>query len=110
MYYAEDRREKARIQVNMEVKYRIEMDSLKEGIRDIMKNKVINEWIDARNMLYRQMKKEDKQPSIEMINTQVIDHEVDSCIMEAFNETVTLLKEEVGLAMNNADLNLLKAR
>ena len=32
----------------IETKYKIEIDSLKEGLRVVIKNKVIKEWIQAR--------------------------------------------------------------
>ena len=107
MYYAERKAEKARKAVAAGVRYQIEMDSLKEGIRVVMKNKVVNEWIAARQMYYKRCKELDKPVSDEIINTQEIDAELDFCILEAFETTVDRLKESVGLAMSGSDLNLI---
>jgi hypothetical protein len=54
MYLRARTRERFNKQKAMEIKYKIEMDSLKEAIREIMKNKTLGEWQEARMKYYNQ--------------------------------------------------------
>ena len=110
MYLRARTRERFNKQKAMEIKYKIEMDSLKEAIREIMKNKVLSEWQEARMQHYARTKSTGKAMDRRLINTQEIDFEVDECIMAAFTETVNRLQESVGLNLNTTDLDLLKKR
>ena len=60
-----------------DTKFQIELDSLKEGFRVVVKTKVLTEWRMARHALYKRNKKAMIQVDEEMIDTQHIDAEID---------------------------------
>ena len=83
MYLDERERKKIKKQMDDETKFQIEIDSLKEGFRVVVKAKVIKEWRKARFTLFEQKKKDTGQIDEDLIDTQNIDAEIDKFILEA---------------------------
>ena len=78
------------------VKYQAEIDGLKEGMRLIIKNRVMREWRAAKFKKYNQAIKNEEETNPFDIDTKQIEYEVDKTIIEAFKETVAFMQENVG--------------
>lgn len=81
--YEDERKEWAQRKIEDDkTKLQIELDSLKEGFRVVVKSKVLKEWRAARFALY-QKKKQTMDPTLdeEMVNTQTIEAEIDKAIL-----------------------------
>ena len=76
-----------------QTKLQIELDSLKEGFRVVVKSKVLKEWRSARFALY-QKNKLAMVPDLDedMVNTQSIEAEIDAAIVEAFKIVTDKMK------------------
>lgn len=76
----------------MQQKYAIEMDSLKEGFRVVVKSKVLKEWRKARFTYYEECRQRDAPVSEDLIDTQVIEAEIDQCILDSYQQTIDEFK------------------
>ena len=89
-------REAKKVKANkyIETKYKIEIDSLKEGLRVIIRNRVVKEWIQVRHQQYESAKNTKKPKDISTIDMKMIEFEVDQTVIEAFDETIVFIQEE----------------
>ena len=84
MYLEERERWAAKKKFCLDTKFQIELDSLKEGFRTVVKNKVNAEWREARMRLYEKNKVAMVAVDEDMIDTQNIEAEIDKAVLEAF--------------------------
>jgi len=88
MYLDERERFEAKKRFANDTKFQIELDSLKEGFRVVVKTKVVTEWRSARFALYEKNKKAMILVEEEMIDTSQIEAEIDKAIMLAYETAV----------------------
>ena len=69
----------------MQNKYKIEIDGLKEGLRVIIRNRVVKEWVRARVKQYEDAAAKGKPLLKNTIDLKWIEFEVDKAVMEAFD-------------------------
>jgi hypothetical protein len=88
MYLDERERFEAKKRFANDTKFQIELDSLKEGFRVVVKTKVVTEWRTARFALYEKNKKAMVLVEEDMIDTSQIEAEIDKAIMLAYETAV----------------------
>ena len=104
MYLEERERWAAKKKYSDDTKFQIELDSLKEGFRTVVKSKVSKEWRQARFTLYNK-KKVAMMADLDddMIDTQNIEAEIDKAILEAFELVVHEMKDAGSLVKQGRD-------
>lgn len=104
MYLEERERWAAKSKYCNDTKFQIELDSLKEGFRTVVKNKVNKEWRQARFALYQKQKVAMMAVVDDMIDTQNIEAEIDKAIIEAFESVITDMKEQGKLSKTKREI------
>ena len=84
-------------------KYKIEIDSLREGLRVVIKGRVAKEWTRARVKQCEEAAAKGKPLPKETADMKWIEYELDRAILEAFEETVDYMKITHGQAPAGED-------
>ena len=105
MYLEERERWAAKKKFCLDTKFQIELDSLKEGFRAVVKSKVMTEWRAARFLLYEKSKVAMVAVDEDIIDTQNIEAEIDKAILEAFEQVVSEMKSQGQLNRQKRDIS-----